>query len=143
MKKTSKTVFLFVLLFSFALSTIGYASQSLDLDLSEYTDEEIVELLSLVNQEIVDRHIEKTATLPEGTYTIGVDIPAGKYIYTPINTDGWWGNITLYNDDTQEEEILHEMVDEDGKFYIVLQDGNVFVSDEEFNLTIRSGALFE
>lgn len=49
------------------------------IDFSGYNDAELIELLASVQQEIANRHIEKSASLPQGTYLVGKDIPAGSY----------------------------------------------------------------
>ena len=43
-------------------------------DLSSMSDDEIVELLTQVNNEVVSRGINKTATLLQGSYIGGKDI---------------------------------------------------------------------
>lgn len=87
----------------------------IDIDLSVYTDDEIVALLHLVNQEVADRKIEKSAKLPKGEYKIGRDIPAGNY----------------YLSHKGEE------------YFITLEEGDTFISDEEFLLRIYPGAIFQ
>ena len=44
-----------------------------DIDLAPHTDDEIVGLLDRVQQELVAGHIERTATLMGGTFTITID----------------------------------------------------------------------
>lgn len=115
----------------------------LDIDLSAYTDDEIVALLYLVNQEVLDRKIEKSATLPEGEYLIGRDIPAGQYYYTPIKTDGWPAYIKVWRSTKTEDPVLHTSVSEDRAYFITFENGNIFSSDEEFILKIAAGPLFQ
>jgi len=55
------------------------------IDLSMMTDSEIITLLEQVNSEVVSRGIAKTAKLPQGTYIVGRDLPAGRYIYLSCN----------------------------------------------------------
>ena len=95
-------------------------------NLSSMTDTEIVALLDQVNQEIVNRGINKTAKLPQGAYLAGKgkDLPAGRYIYTCLATGDDWGNLT----DT---------------VFITLNEGDKLDSGVPFSLTIMSGALFQ
>lgn len=115
----------------------------LDIDLSTYTDDEIVALLYLVNQEVTDRKIEKSAKLPEGEYLIGRDIPAGNYYYSHTRTDGWSAYIKVWRSTKAEDPMLSTSVRKDGEYFITLEDGNIFSSDEEFILKIAAGPLFQ
>ena len=57
-----------------ALISVSYAST---VDLSAMTNDEIIALLGQVNQEIVSRGIQKSASLPAGKYVGGKDLPVG------------------------------------------------------------------
>lgn len=59
-------------------------------DFSAYNDAELIELLASVQQEIANRHIEKSATLPEGSYIVGKDIPVGSYDITVSYKGSMW-----------------------------------------------------
>ncbi len=48
--------------------------------LSDYTDDELISLTKAINEEIVNRKLEKTAYLHKGEYAVGTDIPAGTYL---------------------------------------------------------------
>lgn len=50
-------------------------------NISALSDDELSILACYINQEVVNRKIEKTAHLEAGWYAIGDDIPSGKYIY--------------------------------------------------------------
>lgn len=73
------------------------------IDLSVYSDDEIAELLKQINQEVVDRRLEKTAKLEPGVYTVGVDIPAGSYTYS----------VTVVADDADDDDDDRYTVDFD------------------------------
>lgn len=81
-----KKVFAFIMaiVLIMALTT----SHAANLDLSGYSNEELVEISRLINQEIADRKIEKTAHLSGGVYVAGVDIPIGEYLVVVDNTNG-------------------------------------------------------
>ena len=69
--------FLCCLLVCLLLIPSAFASS---VDLSSMSDDEIVALLTQVNNEIVSRGINKTAKLPQGGYIAGKDIPAGIFL---------------------------------------------------------------
>lgn len=50
-----------------------------DADLSGYTLEQLILIKRLVNLEIWNRAEAKAVTVPQGTWLVGVDIPAGTY----------------------------------------------------------------
>lgn len=148
MKKT----FVLLLVFALLCSSVAYATE---IDLSSYTDEEIVALLAQVQNEVVNRHIEKTATLPMGTYITGKDIPAGNYVYaiTVVDAetygDGYLsGIVSIRSIKDAEDEYpskLFELVRNTEEFvcYISLEKGDTFISPVPFTLTISSGVMFK
>ena len=118
-------------------------------DLSSMTDDEVVELLTQVNQEIVKRGIAKTAKLPEGAYIAGSDIPAGKYIFTVLATGDDWGNVTVYSEGGKGKQKLWNVVmapengAEPDTIFITLEEGDQLKSGVPFSLTIMPGAIFK
>ena len=119
------------------------------IDLSKLSNDEIVELLGKVNAELVNRGITKTAKLPQGTYTAGQDLPAGKYIYTCLATGDDWGNVTVYTDGGKGEQVLWRVVAapeagaEPETIFITLNEGDQLKSGVLFSLTIMPGVLFQ
>lgn len=79
-------------------------------NLSTMSDAEIIALLEQVNQEIVNRGINKTARLPQGGYIAGKDLPAGRYIFTCQAKGDDWGNLTVKSDEGSGKLILWEVV---------------------------------
>ncbi len=146
--KASKTLIRLVclLLICFLFGSVASAST---VDLSSFTDEEIISLLTQVNEELVKRNINKTATLPEGAYIAGKDLPAGKYIYTCLATGEDWGNLTVYSDGGKGKQILWNVVSapENGAdpetVFLTLNEGDELKSGTPFSLTIMSGAIFQ
>lgn len=65
-------------------------------DFSQFTTEQLFEIQAQLDGELVQRGAYARATLGAGTYTVGVDIPAGAWSYTP--TVGMYGS----SDYTQE-----------------------------------------
>ena len=118
------------------------------IDLSALTDDEIVALQNRVTAEFVERGIEKTATLARGAYIAGDDLPAGKYLYTCLAKDDDWGNVTVYSDRGEGNQLLWNIVSapEDGEgpdtLFITLNEGDQLESGVAFSLTIMKGILF-
>lgn len=65
------------------------------LDLSSYSDSDLIALLAEVQEEIAARKIEKTAHLTAGTYIGGRDIPVGTYILAAAGTEDEHGIVSL------------------------------------------------
>lgn len=78
----------FILIMAIVLIMALTTSHAANLDLSGYSNEELVEISRLINQEIVDRKIEKSAHLSGGVYVAGIDIPIGEYLVVVDNTNG-------------------------------------------------------
>ena len=138
--------FVCLLLICLLLTSTAFADT---VDLTAMSNEEIIELLNQVNSEIVSRGINKTATLPQGTYNAGSDIPAGKYIFTCLAVGDDWGNVTVYSDGGKGKQILWNVVSapEEGQdpttIFITLNEGDQLKSGVPFSLTVMSGALFQ
>ena len=120
-----------------------------DIDLAKFSDGEIIALMKKVTEEVARRGIEKTATLPKGTYTAGVDLPAGKYIYTCLAKGNDWGNVTVYSDQGKGRQLLWNVVSapEEGEtpdtLYITLSEGDQLKSGVPFSLTVVAGVVFK
>jgi len=118
------------------------------IDLAAMTDTEVITLLDKVNQEIVDRGIQKTAKMARGSYIAGKDLPAGSYIYTCLAVGDDWGNLTVYSDGGSGKQLLWNIVqapkegEERETIFITLNEGDRLKSDVAFSLTIYSGVIF-
>ena len=115
-------------------------------DLSSLTDDEILVLLDQVNQEVVSRGLNKTATLPQGAYIAGKDIPVGRYIFTSMARGDDWGNLTVKSDEGKGSLLLWEVItsgEEAETVFITLDKGDKLESGVPFSLTIMSGAVFK
>ena len=118
------------------------------LDFSAYTDGELLTLLEQVQAEVVNRHIQKTATLQAGTYIGGRDIPAGSYILTNIGTEGQDGIISLRSVNDPEKSYpskLYEFIDAEDGFtvFVVIEEGDTLVLPCPYTITIHGGFVFE
>lgn len=124
-------------------------------DLSELSDEEIVELFSQVQNELVERNIQKSATMSEGFYIVGEDMPAGKYIFTCTCSAKYGAYLYVFENSDMLAEEEYKMCysfqpkDENGNtgeysIYLNLTEGNVvFIKDITATLTISSGLMFQ
>ena len=116
-------------------------------DLGSYSDDEIVVLLDKVQQEIADRHIERTAALAKGTYVGGKDIPAGDYMITKeAGTDSgiiWLRAVTDPEDDWPSK--LYEFLgdDETSTYYVSIDEGDTLSTPFNISLTISGGIAFK
>ena len=134
-----------------ALAILACAGAALaeGIDLAGLTDDEIVALWQRVQDELVARRIEGTATLMGGTYIAGRDVPAGAYVYTCLATGDDWGNVTVYSDRGEGDLLFWEVVSapEDGQapesFFVSLNEGDQLKSGVPFSLTIYAGASFK
>ena len=125
----------------FVLCSVAFATS--EIDFSSYSDDEFLTLFTRMQEELIARNIEKTATMPKGEYTVGIDIPAGKYVYANLRQDGWSAYVKVWTDSTKDNSVIYESVDKDGTLYLSLEDGYILNSDEEFTLTISMGARFQ
>lgn len=135
-----------LLLVSMLLIPVALADK---VDLSSMSDDEIVALLTQVNNEVVSRGINKTATLPQGSYIGGKDLPVGKYIFVCKAKGDDWGNVTVKTDGGDGKLVLWEVVSapKNGEtpddIFITLGEGDELNSGVPFTLTIMSGAVFK
>lgn len=134
-----------------ALIIIACSSLALaeEIDISTLNDDELVALMAQVQEEIVARHIQRTANLAGGTYIAGKDIPAGSYIYTCMASGSDWGNVTIYSEKGEGDQLFWEIVSaaEDGEepdsYFITLNPDDQLESGVPFSLTIYAGIVFE
>lgn len=136
-------------LFALVIMVCSSFSIAEGIDISTLSDDELVALMARVQEEIVSRHIEGTANLAGGTYIVGKDIPAGSYIYTCLASGEDWGNVTIYSDKGEGDQLFWEVVaaPEDGEepesFFITLNPDDQLKSGVPFSLTIYAGVMFK
>ena len=120
-----------------------------EIDLSKLSDDALVSLMGRVQEEIVARRIEATATLSGGAYIAGKDVLVGSYIYTCLATGDDWGNVTVYSDGGAGDQLFWDVVSapEEGEeresFFITLNEGDELESSVPFSLTIFAGITFK
>lgn len=130
-----------LLLLVFVINTCS-ALQN-DIELSNYSDKEVIDLLHIVNQELVDRKLVKKAIVPKGTYVVGDDIPAGKYIVS-ITKEPDFGLKSVYVYDSSDRMVLWENFHGvDDRIVISLESGNVVKFETEVIMFTFTGISFE
>ena len=119
-------------------------------DISNLTDEEMVELLSNVNSAIVERDIEKSTELIAGKYTVGPDVPPGSYIISCTLEDRDWAAIKIFDangnnkfTEIVKEETFESNIKASGEWKITLDEGDVISLMHKATLTISPGVIFE
>ena len=135
-----KRIFVIILVLAIAMCN---AASAVDFEFDKYTDEEIVELAKLLNQEMLNRKIVKQVKVPAGMYVVGKDIPSEKYI-CKRNPDGIGSSIEIYDGiDMQNYLGGQVLLDEDYDWVVELKDGYVLVASFSFYLEKFYGILFE
>lgn len=131
------------------LVLFGSVATAEEIELASLNDEQLVALMERVQEEIVARHIEKTATMRRGSYIAGRDIPAGSYVYTCMASGDDWGNVTVRSEEGAGKQQLWRILSapEDGEeaesFFLTLNTGDQLNSDVPFSLTIYAGMKFQ
>ena len=149
MGKHSFSRFSLVILLIAAMMLCMASAMAEKIDLKALSNDELTALLDQTNAEMVRRGISKTATLAKGTYTAGVDLPAGKYTFTCLATGSDWGNVTVQADHGTGNLVLWEVVSapKNGEapetIYMTLHDGDELESGVPFSLTIGAGITFQ
>ena len=138
-----KSIIVAAIAAAFAMSVVGYAS---DIDLKSLSDDEITQLFSDVEQELVDRNLNKTSDLLPGTYVGGVDIPVGGYdIVAPADDERFSIEMTGIDKNTADY-YYYESADPnaDGNFHISIKDGYTLTVDgRAATITINNGLNFK
>ena len=117
-------------------------------DLSGLSDDEIEALLNQVQEEIISRGIEKTASLEAGCYTGGVDIPVGKYTLLCKTNAGQYGIVQLSAADDDPDgypSLLYDFVGSDSEknYYITIEEGGILNLPFPCQLQISAGVQFK
>jgi len=117
-----------------------------EISLSGYTDAQLLELLTQVQQEIADRRIEASASLRGGDYIVGEDIPAGKYVFRCTYRGDWWANFSVYAERGSGKQKKWDIITkEDGEYecLLTLEAGDKLSCDEPFTLSVYAGVMFK
>lgn len=129
---------------------VGTFALAETMDLSQYNDAELISLLEAVQQEIANRRIEKSADLPQGSYLVGKDIPAGSYDISVVYKGSMWMDIYIYADggegDMKQDFSVFadgDYGDGTGNFHVELTDGELLRCTAPITLTINAGVMFK
>ena len=140
---------LFSILLAALLALTSLTALAETVDFSSYSDAALIELLASVQQEIANRHIEKSASLPQGTYIVGKDIPAGSYDISVVYKGSMWMDVYIYPD-AESKDVKHNFTvfadgnygDGTGSFHVDLSEGEVLKCTAPITLTISAGVMF-
>ena len=117
------------------------------MDYSQYTDSELLENYNALKQEMMDRGLFKKANAIPGKYTVGNDLPAGKYVVTFPEVSGWLVVLDVYPDSDHAEigdEIYSIAPNKSGdQVLIELKDKNIMVLRDVCVFEVFKGLLFE
>ena len=112
MKLIRRTIPLFLMIgIILSLNVVIFAAE---IDLSGYTDNEIIALNKKVQQELADRKIKATAEVTAGTYIAGKDFPVGTFDMTLLWRDSF-STVAVIPSDLAGTEIKNT---DDYSFYI-------------------------
>lgn len=141
-----KIISVFLAMFVLLTSTLCLAET---VNLSEFNNDELIALLDSVQQELMTRNIQKSASLPTGKYTAGVDIPAGSYVLTCNTDEDHFGIVWVSDpDDNLEEEnpsVLYKFIsfNEEEQLRFTIEEGGILNLPFPATLTISAGVLFQ
>ena len=112
------------------------------IQLDTLTDDEIVQLLQDVQQEVVDRKIEKSAQLISGDYIIGKDIPVGAYVFSTDNEEEV--TIYVYRDGINDLSHIYKShtITKSNPLLIQCDEGDLYSIPEIVTITIYSAVSF-
>ena len=118
------------------------ANEDSGVDIKALSNEQIVVLLQEVNQEVMDRGIEKKAEITPGTYTAGKDIPVGKYDFFSPTDNKTLGEITVTRADENDEFLWRNApMEEDFQYQFELKEGDVLEIKRTGTLTMVAGGV--
>lgn len=118
------------------------ADENSGVDMKALSDEQIVVLLQEVNQEVMDRGIEKKAEITPGTYTAGKDIPVGKYDFFSPTDNKTLGEITVTRADENDDFLWRNApIEEDFQYQFELKEGDVLEVKRAGMLTMVAGGV--
>ena len=119
-------------------------------NLKTLDDAALIDLFHQVQQEMVDRRIEKSATLVAGKYVVGKNIPVGSYLLYCNYKGMLWANISVTDKtgNTKFNDMLFAASNPaagstgEESWFVDLAEGDVLECDYEITITVSSGAMF-
>lgn len=119
-----------LLLFVVCLVTNAYA---LEIDLSGYTIDDLIELNKTINEEIENRIPQDWSVIGPGRYVVGTDIAPGTYELYDINVTSSHGGIGVY-------ESIQDQKDKKQSSVVYLWEGNqttILILDEGMVIVVE------
>ncbi len=141
-----KIICVLLAMFLLLASTVCFAET---VNLGELDNDELIALLNSVQQELMVRNIQKTASLPTGKYVAGVDIPAGSYVLTCVTDDDHYGfvYVSAPSDNLDEEypSVVYDFVSSgvEEQIRFTIEEGGILSLPFPATLTISAGVLFQ
>ena len=143
MKKSFAILIVIVMMLTF---TNAFADE---IDLDNYDNDGLIALYDAVQKELTKRGFQKSATLPQGKYIAGTDLPVGTYILKCKTDDYHHGIVWIASptDDLENEypSILYEHIgfNAEVRFHLSLEDGEILYLPFEATLTISTRIEFK
>lgn len=88
-----KKLICILLIFIFSFSCFA------EIDFSKYSVDELYSIIEQANDAIFEKNGIRSFTCYPGVYTVGTDIPAGRYLISLIDSD-WFTGVYVYNTTT-------------------------------------------
>lgn len=118
------------------------AEEASGVDISALSDVQIEALSQEVNQEIMNRGIEKKAEITPGEYTAGTDIPVGKYDFFSPTDNKTLGEIAVTRADENDEFLWKNApIEEDFQYQFELKKGDILKVRRAGTLTMVAGGV--
>lgn len=136
-----------ILLLFICVSVISLAEKNIDL--STYTDEELISLSSQIRQEIVSRKLEQRSNFAAGNYQVGTDIPAGRYFISWEAIVMFQANISIKENNQTIDRVLIYNFDAEadgycrGKWQVELKAGQTLSCSIPITLQLHTDSDFE
>lgn len=110
-----------LLSFSLVYAEVGFGNM---------TDDELLLAQEELQNELLSRGLIKKTTMPPGVYEVGVDIPAGKYIFTAATVNpSMLPAISLYKNKTDTSSIVWQILEDYGSYMVTLEEGQILKLD--------------
>ena len=141
-----------VALFLILLLCISNSLAEIEIDISNFSDAELIALLEKIETSLMERNLQRTARLGKGTYVCGKDFPAGGYdILLPDDSKEQFVRLFAYsaarlesngktgNPDIIDGAFLHK----DEAFHVYLSEGDRIDIAADVLFTISNPIIFE
>lgn len=143
MRKTISVVLAFLILVLFSVSSFAET-----IDLSQISNDDLVQLYQNIQSEFVNRGMEKSAHLPAGRYMVGKDIPVGTYIIKVRTGNKSSGIIAIYDETLIKEDdhlILYEFTSKNTEidYRYELKEGYMLDLPFEVEIIMSNGIVFQ